>query len=129
VAWLDRGWQIGAGLVLGASLVVPASRLPSCLVCPFRYRSGFPCPGCGLTHAFCDITHGHLAAAWQANPFGFLFYLAALACFAWPQIRVCFPGILAWRRRTRLLLWGPAVLVTLMWLIDVARIARIWRAH
>ena len=72
--------QRGAGLALAASFLIPASRLPATSLCPFRLLTGFPCPGCGLTHAFCNISHGHFKMAWQANPFGFLFY-AAGHCF------------------------------------------------
>jgi len=87
--------------------------------------TGFPCPGCGLTHAFCNISHGHLGLAWQANPFGFLFYTLALASLVWPGLHARFPGIAASIRETRALVWAPAVLIVLMWIFNVARIARL----
>jgi hypothetical protein len=117
--------QLGSGLALATSLAIPCSRLPDWPLCPFRLLTGFPCPGCGLTHAFCDISHGHLGAAWQANPFGFLFYTLALTSLFWPGLRARFPGIAALMRETHALVWAPAVLIVLMWLFDVARIARL----
>jgi len=117
--------QRGAGLALAASLLIPASRLPATSLCPFRILTGFPCPGCGLTHAFCDISHGHFKKAWQANPFGFLFYALAIVFVAWPWLLVRFPGIELAIRRTRALVWAPALLMAGMWVYDVGRIARL----
>jgi hypothetical protein len=117
--------QLIAGVALATSMVVPASQLPVMPLCPFKLLTGFPCPGCGLTHAFCSISHGHLKVAWQANPFGFLFYTLALACLAWPWLRASFPGIEAFMRRTRALVWAPATVIVGMWVYDLARIARL----
>ena len=117
--------QRGAGLALAASVLIPASRLPATSLCPFRVLTGFPCPGCGLTHAFCDISHGHFKMAWQANPFGFLFYMLALVFVAWPWLLGRFPGIEVALTRARLVVWAPALLMAGMWAYDVARIARL----
>jgi hypothetical protein len=116
--------QRGAGVALAISVLIPASKLPFTLLCPFKMLTGYPCPGCGLTHAFCDISHGHFKMAWQANPFGFLFYTLALACLAWPWLGARFPGVEAVMRRTRALLWAPAALMVGMWVYDIVRIAR-----
>ena len=117
--------QLGAGIALVTSALIPASRLPVSPLCPFKMLTGFPCPGCGLTHAFCDISHGQFKMAWQANPFGFLFYTLALACLTWPWLRTKFPGIEVAMRRTRAPWWAPAVLFVGMWLYNVARIVRL----
>lgn len=37
---------------------------------------GRPCPGCGLTTSFAASVKGDLLTAWNANPFGTIFYLA-----------------------------------------------------
>jgi hypothetical protein len=86
--------------------------------------TGFPCPGCGLTHAFCNISHGHFKMAWQANPFGFLFYLFAILFIAWPWLRARFPGIELAMSRTRAVVWAPALLMAGMWIYDLVRIVR-----
>ena len=117
--------QRGAGLALAASILIPASRLPATSLCPFRMLTGYPCPGCGLTHAFCDISHGHFKMAWQANPFGFLFYALAIVFLAWPWLRKRFPAIELAMSRTRAVVWAPALLALGMWVYDVARIARL----
>jgi hypothetical protein len=36
--------------------------------CPFRYFTGFTCPGCGTTRALHQLVHGHLEAAFFLNP-------------------------------------------------------------
>jgi hypothetical protein len=117
--------QRGAGIALAVSIFVPASLLPAATFCPFRILTGLPCPGCGLTHAFCSISHGQFKMAWQANPFGFLFYALALVCLAWPWLRTRFPAIELAVSRTRAVVWAPALLMAGMWVYDVARIARL----
>ena len=42
------------------------------LSCPFRYLTGYLCPGCGVTTMFLALLNGDFAAARQANVF--LFY-------------------------------------------------------
>jgi len=116
--------QRGAGIALAASILIPASKLPVLPLCPFKMLTGFPCPGCGLTHAFCDISHGQFKMAWQTNPFGFVFYIGALACLAWPWLGARFPGVEVALRRTRALVWAPPLLMLGMWAYDIVRIAR-----
>ena len=36
--------------------------------CPFRFLTGFTCPGCGTTHALHQILHGDFYAAFTLNP-------------------------------------------------------------
>jgi len=117
--------QRGAGIALAVSIFIPASLLPAASFCPFRMLTGLPCPGCGLTHAFCDISHGHFKMAWQANPFGFLFYALAIVFVAWPWLRARFPGIEVAMGRTRAVAWAAALLMVGMWFYNVARIARL----
>jgi len=47
--------------------------------CGFKARTGYPCPACGLTTSVSAMTHGHIAQAWEAHPFGVVFALALLA--------------------------------------------------
>jgi hypothetical protein len=52
-------------------------------VCGFKNLTGLPCPGCGLTHSFCEIGKGHLYSAigwnWMGLPL-FIFFI-----FLWFQ--------------------------------------------
>ena len=36
--------------------------------CPFRFLTGFTCPGCGTTRALHQILHGHFDTAFTLNP-------------------------------------------------------------
>jgi hypothetical protein len=40
----------------------------SLFACPFRAATGLPCLGCGATHAFVHLAHGHPIDAIAANP-------------------------------------------------------------
>ncbi len=119
----DRAISFLAGAVLIASALVPADNFPDLLPCPFKLLTGWPCPGCGLTHAFCDISHGNLARAWADNPFGILFYALALMCLVWPLLVARFPSVGNIPARCRMAYWAPASLVVAMWAFDAARIA------
>ena len=37
-------------------------------ICPFRFLTGFQCPGCGTTRALHQILHGHIITAFTLNP-------------------------------------------------------------
>jgi hypothetical protein len=51
-------------------------------ICAFKNLTGLPCPGCGLTHSFCEIGKGHLASALDWNWLGIpLFLLMVLLWF------------------------------------------------
>ncbi|HMF55800.1 MAG TPA: DUF2752 domain-containing protein [Pyrinomonadaceae bacterium] len=75
-----RAWA----LLLGLSAIFIVSALwqpsdePGLILCPFRALTGLRCPGCGMTHAFCAIAHGHLWRAIQYNPFSPLLFLASV---------------------------------------------------
>jgi hypothetical protein len=104
------------------SAVVPATHIPRTPVCLFKLLTGWPCPGCGLTHSFCFISHGQLSEAWASNPFGFLFYGAFLVYVGWPWLRARMPGCLPVIQRTRVIICLLPALVIGMWLFDVWRI-------
>ncbi len=113
-----------AGAALLASGLFPAGNFPDLIPCPFKTLTGWPCPGCGLTHAFCNISHGNLAGAWVDNPFAFLFFALALAGLAWPLLAECFPSLRIVIARSKMAFWAPPILVVAMWAFDVVRIAK-----
>jgi hypothetical protein len=47
--------------------------------CSFLWRTGYPCPSCGLTSAFAAMAHGRLAEALRDHPFGPVLFLAVAA--------------------------------------------------
>ena len=38
------------------------------VLCPMHLVLGMPCPGCGLTRAFCLASHGHWVEAYSFHP-------------------------------------------------------------
>jgi hypothetical protein len=112
-----------AAAVLLLSAFLPAGNIPNLAPCPFKLLTGWPCPGCGLTHAFCDISHGNLAMAWSENPFGFLFYALALGGLMWPWLSARFPWLDTLLVKRHAGYWAPPVLVIIMWAFDIGRIA------
>lgn len=120
----DKMLSMLSGAVLAASAMVPAGNFSDLIPCPFRLLTGLPCPGCGLTHAFCDISHGNFAQAWVDNPFGFFFYALAIALLVWPLLERRIPRLNFALARSRVAYWAPPVLVVLMWVFGVFRIAR-----
>ena len=68
--------------VFAVSAAWRPSELPGVVLCPFRAVTGLPCPGCGMTRAFCSIGHGDLAAAFGYNALGPLVFAAALLVWA-----------------------------------------------
>ena len=72
---------VSAGIWAGAVLYAPYVHAGPAL-CPLRLSVGLPCPGCGLTRAFCSLVEGHplQALAWNALclPLALLLALAPL---------------------------------------------------
>jgi len=118
----------GFGLLAGAGAVIwPAltERTGLGLPCPLRTLTGVPCPACGLTTAAVALAHGHVGAAFDANPL--IFGLAALAVVAGPLVALRALGVLklprpwspAGRRRTRRL---AGLLAAASWLFQLHRL-------
>jgi hypothetical protein len=51
--------------------------------CPYRARTGRPCPWCGLTTASAHAVRGRLDRAWVANPAGCVYAVGALVVGVW----------------------------------------------
>jgi len=114
-----------AAAALAASFLVSPEGLPGFLVCPFHQVTGLPCPGCGLTRAFCCISRLQLLEAWHHNPFGFLFYVLALGLAARPLLGRRFAAGLGSRlsgSRTAFLV--PVALVVALYAYGIFRIVR-----
>lgn len=114
--------QLLAGLALGLSAAFPAAAVPVLWECPFKRFLYLPCPGCGLTHAFCAISHGDFAAAWGFNPFGYVFYGGAVAALVWPFVVRCRPQWEQVLLRGRAVTVGALLLVGAMWVFGLARL-------
>ncbi|MBA2340399.1 MAG: DUF2752 domain-containing protein [Pyrinomonadaceae bacterium] len=88
------------------------------VLCPFRFLTGLPCPGCGMTRAFCHIAHGHFVTALRFNPFSVFVFLAviifwlkaAAVAFDLEALRVALARLRPSARLSRF-----ALLIVLMW--------------
>jgi hypothetical protein len=80
--WRARVVLLGLTAVfVVAALWNPADEL-RIVLCPFRALTHYPCPGCGMTRAFCALAHGEFWRAIKLNPFSPLLFLAALVAWA-----------------------------------------------
>lgn len=79
-----RAWVVLAGLsaVFALSAWWRPSELPAVTLCPFRALTGYPCPGCGMTRAFCALGHGQWRLAVGFNAISPLLFAAAAAGWA-----------------------------------------------
>lgn len=83
-AALKRAWLILLGLTIMfvvAALWRPADE-PQLILCPFRALTNYPCPGCGMTRAFCALAHLEFWRAIKFNALSPLLFLVALVAWA-----------------------------------------------
>jgi hypothetical protein len=124
---LDGVLILLAGGALAISALFRPESLPRLSLCPFHRFTGLPCPGCGLTRAFCCITHGEFADAWYFNPFGYLFYAGCLLLLCWPLIRRRWPEAETRLARSRWTDRLPLILIGSMMLFGIGRIVLVLR--
>jgi len=77
--------RIFAVFTLIISFVFRPDSLPQINLCLFYAITGLQCPGCGMTRAFCSISHGQFANAWRLNPFSFILYALTVMCLLYPS--------------------------------------------
>jgi hypothetical protein len=87
-AWPIRAVAVS---VLLLSFAFSQNTLPKLDLCLFHAITGLQCPGCGLTRAFCAISHGQFTLAWGLNPFSYFFYALALMGAAHPSFANLLP--------------------------------------
>jgi hypothetical protein len=80
--WSKRfSWMVFGALtlvILTSVIYRPAETNPNgdyYTICGFKNLTGLPCPGCGLTHSFCEIGKGHMASAFAWNWLGIPLFL------------------------------------------------------
>lgn len=121
----DAALCLLAGLAVGLSFCFSPETLPQLPLCPFHAATGLPCPGCGLTRAFCAISHGEFVRAWEFNPFGFVFYAGCLALPLWPVLRRRRPDLEARITGSRWFGRAPLLLIAALCLFGAYRIGAV----
>ena len=108
--------------MLGASFALTPKLLGMAPPCTFREATGLPCPGCGLTRAFCAISRGDWGEAVALNPLAFPFYAGGVLILLWPLLTRSRPGLSEKLWRSRWLVVVPVVLVAAMWIFGILRL-------
>jgi hypothetical protein len=86
-------WAGGIMLALGG--VLPHLSGNPGLPCPLRSLTGVPCPLCGMTTSVKAVMGAHVRAAFDANPFGLLAVVCAVALLLRPRAtRLRIPSLL-----------------------------------
>ena len=112
--------------VLVVSVVWSPAAFQRLSLCPMRRMTGIPCPGCGLTRSFCAISHGRFRRAFEYNPFGYVFYAAALAVLLWPLAARIFPRLGRRLPPARKLALLVPLLVIAMYAYGIVRIVKMF---
>jgi hypothetical protein len=76
--------QAASASALALSFIFGVGSLPKMDLCLFHATTGLQCPGCGMTRAFCAISHGQFSLAWGLNPVSFHIYALAVLGLAYP---------------------------------------------
>lgn len=90
--------------------------------CTFYQTTGLPCPSCGMTTAFALMAHGHLAAAFVAQPFGVVFFgLVAAAALGLTVSLVRGRSLLPklYHQRAPWVIYGLVLLALAGWLFKI----------
>lgn len=123
--WRARCVLLGLTIVFVVAALWDAGDELGVTLCPLRALTGSPCPGCGMTRAFCALMHGELWRAVKLNPFSPLLFLAAL--FAWARAAAAVFRVERLRsildripRPTPSAIWAMLALVMIWWAARLA---------
>ncbi|MBQ7191475.1 MAG: DUF2752 domain-containing protein [Paludibacteraceae bacterium] len=76
-------WLLVAVEMVLAAIVLAVHYLHLPLVCPFRWATGIPCPGCGGTRVLVLLLQGHLLDALMLNPLSVAVIIFAIVAPLW----------------------------------------------
>ena len=66
--WRIIFWGSSLPALLAASFLYFPYSTTGPVFCPVNLVLGLPCPGCGITRAFCFASHGHFREAFDYHP-------------------------------------------------------------
>jgi len=92
--------------------------------CLFQSLTGFPCPGCGMTRAFIQLSQGHIREAIALNPMSMLaalLLLYQLTRFSVRQLTGYEVGLRLNKTVQAIAMMGCAIAVWGLWLIRLIR--------
>jgi len=109
---------LAALAALDASRLLPLSRLDVLPLCAFRFLTGIPCPGCGMTHALVAAFQGRFADSARLHPLALPLLAVWTAWLAWGALNRArgrdfsagWPDLLAGKRA-----WAALAVVLLVW--------------
>ncbi len=109
-----------AASVLAAGALLPLDAPPlALLACPFRAVTGFPCIGCGGTHALHFAVRGQFLLALSWSPLAALAAIAAAVHVAWTALRLVGLPFAPRIEATPALRWMAAATLVANWLFVV----------
>jgi hypothetical protein len=80
LTWRSVGWALLVGVWI-ISFIYASTPLDGEVLCLFRRVTGWSCPGCGMTRAFCAMSNGDILTAFDfhlAGPFVYSFMVAVI---------------------------------------------------
>ena len=118
-----------AGGVLGLAALLAGPPLPI-KTCLFRLVTGWPCPSCGLTHAFISLGHGRWAEGVLENIMSPALFLATALIFAGAAYDVAtgrarLPRL--WARFKSQFFVAVIILASLSWAWNISKAASHWK--
>jgi hypothetical protein len=120
---------LAAGTVLGLSAALAGPPLPF-RTCLFRLVTGWPCPSCGLTHAFIALGHGRWAEGFLENIMSPVLFAATAMIFAGAVVETVSGRFFLrdlWTKWKGKVFIAVIVLASLSWAWNISRAAGRWK--
>lgn len=91
-------------------------------VCAFKMLAGIPCPFCGMTMAFCEMSHFYFVRAFDIQPAGVAVYFLCLGAGLFFLARGLLGNPFVDVRKER---YWPLAFNTLLWFVGIVWICRL----